>query len=106
MHAQIVDIHVNNQDENAEFARQTIVDGLSKPSGQKQLSTMLLYDERGLRLYDEITTMAPEYYLFGAEEEILRTHSDDIVQVMHSGVTKTTDTTSTRPETVIELGSG
>lgn len=41
-----------------------IVEGLSKPEGEKELPTILLYDERGLRLYDTITTDAKEYYLF------------------------------------------
>lgn len=61
---------------------------------------MLLYDERGLRLYDDITTAAPEYYLFGAEEQILKKHSDDIVQCMHSRGLKQSD------EVVLELGAG
>lgn len=101
MPAQIVDIHVNNQELNAQSARRSIVDGLLKPTGQKQLSTMLLYDERGLRLYDEITIKAPEYYLFGAEEEILRNHADEIARVMHAGIGGVPTS-----ETVIELGAG
>ena len=46
--------------------RDQIIEGLSKPLGQKTLPTMLLYDERGLRLYDAITTDCPEYYLFAS----------------------------------------
>jgi hypothetical protein len=34
-------------------------------------------------MYDDITTHVPEYYLFGAEEEILRKKSDEIVAAMH-----------------------
>ncbi|KAK7022115.1 DUF323 domain-containing protein [Favolaschia claudopus] len=64
-----------------------VLEGLRKPSNDegfgKTLPTMLLYDERGLRLYDDITTHAPEYYLFGAEEEILKNKSDEIVAAMH-----------------------
>ncbi|KAJ7213917.1 DUF323 domain-containing protein [Mycena pura] len=60
--------------------------GLRAPAGAlKHLPTMLLYDERGLRLYDDITTHAPEYYLFGAEEEILKKKADEIVAAMHLG---------------------
>ncbi|KAF9483484.1 hypothetical protein BDN70DRAFT_873769 [Pholiota conissans] len=77
-----------------------IYDGLSKPCGQKQLPTMLLYDERGLRLYDDITTMVPEYYLFGAEEEIFKHHTDDIIKSMHPTPDVSTD------EIVLELGAG
>jgi uncharacterized SAM-dependent methyltransferase len=40
-----------------------ISSGLSLPPGQRELPTLLLYDETGLRLYDHITTNAPEYYL-------------------------------------------
>ncbi len=71
-------------------------DGLSQPIGERWLPTMLLYDERGLRLYDDITTNAPEYYLFGAEEEILKKSADDIVKLMHVA----TDAV------VLELGAG
>lgn len=77
-----------------------ILDGLSCPVGEKHLPTMLLYDESGLRLYDDITTEAPEYYLFGAEEEILKNHADAIVRAMHPYPDVPTD------ETILELGAG
>jgi L-histidine Nalpha-methyltransferase / hercynylcysteine S-oxide synthase len=35
-----------------------IVKGLSRPLNQKILPTILLYDEEGLRIYDEIITYA------------------------------------------------
>ncbi|KAG6860389.1 hypothetical protein C0995_011774 [Termitomyces sp. Mi166 len=98
MSAQIVQLHSKNA--NVDISAQ-IVDGLSRPAGQKELPTMLLYDERGLRLYDDITTKAPEYYLFGAEEEILKSKADEIVQTMHHGQAPvSTD------EVVLELGAG
>lgn len=50
------------------------------------------YDERGSRLFDEITRL-PEYYPTRRETEILRAHSDEIVQL--TGAT-----------TLLELGSG
>jgi len=81
--------------------RAQIVQGLSLPPGQKTLPTLLLYDERGLRIYDDITTQAPEYYLFGAEEDILKKHADDVVRYMHAQVGEhVTD------EAVVELGAG
>ncbi|KZT11762.1 DUF323 domain-containing protein [Laetiporus sulphureus 93-53] len=82
--------------------RDQIIAGLSRPAGQKSLSTMLLYDERGLRLYDDITTKAPEYYLFPAEEQIFKQHADDIAAAMHArdgGKLKT-------EEAIVELGAG
>ncbi|KAG5644779.1 hypothetical protein DXG03_007687 [Asterophora parasitica] len=78
-----------------------VVGGLMRPAGQKQLPTMLLYDERGLRLYDDITTKAPEYYLFGAEEEILKNNADEIVRAMHHG-----EEYVSVDEVVLELGAG
>ena len=68
------------------------------------MPTMLLYDERGLRLYDDITTAVPEYYLFGAEEEILKNYADDIVATMQRNARTLGD-----PHTqgvVLELGAG
>jgi L-histidine N-alpha-methyltransferase len=50
------------------------------------------YDERGSRLFDEITRL-PEYYPTRRETEILRAHSSEIVQL--TGAT-----------TLVELGSG
>ena len=77
-----------------------IVKGLSRPIGQKTLPTLLLYDERGLQLYDELTTNVPEYYLFAAEEEILKRHADQIVRAMHGNVEHPSE------GVVVELGAG
>jgi uncharacterized SAM-dependent methyltransferase len=79
-----------------------IQEGLFRPTGHKSLPTLLLYNESGLRLYDDITTEAPEYYLFGAEENILKKHADEIVQVMHSR----DEGEVIRNEVVLELGAG
>jgi len=76
-------------------------DGLSRPSGEKTLPTILLYDERGLRFYDIITTNAPEYYLFHAEEQILEDHADEIVKIMRGTVVN-----AVAGESVLELGAG
>ncbi|KAF8214994.1 DUF323 domain-containing protein [Mycena galopus ATCC 62051] len=78
-----------------------VLKGLQNPTGEKSLPTMLLYDERGLRMYDDITTHVPEYYLFGAEEEILKKKSDEIVAAMH----QLTGGLFTN-EVVLELGAG
>lgn len=101
MPAEIVDVHIQSSDGDTFDIKQQIVDGLQRPTGEKHMPTMLLYDERGLRLYDDITTEVPEYYLFGAEEEILRNHSDEIVQAMHHG-----DGEVSMEEVVLELGAG
>lgn len=43
---------------------------------------MVLYDEKGLRLYDAITEDAPEYYLFGAELGLFKEHGAEIARAM------------------------
>jgi len=101
MPAEIIDVHSRSNDGIAIVdIPQQVVDGLSRPCGQKQIPTMLLYDEEGLRLYDNITTEAPEYYLFAAEEEILIDHADEIVETMHHGVDVS------QYEAIVELGAG
>jgi uncharacterized SAM-dependent methyltransferase len=97
MSTEIIHIHT---DAGGNDISSEIIEGLKRPASEKRLPTMLLYDERGLRLYDDITTKAPEYYLFGAETEILRNHAYEIVRVMHHG-----DEVSVG-EVVLELGAG
>lgn len=58
----------------------------------KELPAVWLYDENGSRLFEQITTL-PEYYLTGAEREILAVYADEIA-------------TRTQARTLIELGAG
>ncbi|EIW75222.1 hypothetical protein CONPUDRAFT_77468 [Coniophora puteana RWD-64-598 SS2] len=95
----IIDVR-SKASSTGELRHQTI-EGLSAPAGQKAIPSMLLYDERGLQLYDAVTTEAPEYYPFAAEEEILRRHSEDIARAMHVGPGSVVP-----GETVLELGAG
>jgi dimethylhistidine N-methyltransferase len=53
-----------------------IIEGLSE--SQKQISPKYFYDERGSKLFDEITRL-PEYYLTGTEIGIMRDNIDDMV---------------------------
>ncbi|KAJ7218230.1 histidine-specific methyltransferase, partial [Mycena haematopus] len=77
-----------------------VLKGLQSPtSHRKSLPSMLLYDELGLRLYEEAAHI-PEYYPFSAEEEILREKSDEIVAAMHP------DLQLAANEVVLELGAG
>ena len=83
MSAHIIDVRLDHKTSNGEVnIRDEIVKGLSHPAGQKILPQLLLYDEEGLRIYDEITTHADEYYVFPAEEALLMRHANDIVQIM------------------------
>ncbi|KAH7101837.1 hypothetical protein BKA62DRAFT_702437 [Auriculariales sp. MPI-PUGE-AT-0066] len=78
--------------------REEVISGLSKPAGKRNIPTVVLYDEQGLKLYDTITTECKEYYLFGAEEQILRDSAVDVVRAM--GVS------DERGADVLELGAG
>ncbi|KAJ7601033.1 DUF323 domain-containing protein [Mycena floridula] len=104
MSSQILDVQARNKADGLELAaqmRDSSVRGLQQPAGLKTLPTMLLYNQKGLRLYDDITTEAAEYYLFGAELEILKNNAGDIVNAMHRGTGGVTV-----DEVVLELGSG
>jgi L-histidine N-alpha-methyltransferase len=58
----------------------------------KELPAVWLYDERGSRLFEQITRL-PEYYLTRREAEILSARSAEVA-------------TRTRARTLVELGSG
>ncbi len=58
----------------------------------KELSPKWFYDERGSRLFEQITHL-PEYYPTRREREILQAHAADIAQ-------------PGRADTLVELGSG
>jgi dimethylhistidine N-methyltransferase len=53
----------------------TVFEGLSE--GQKELPSILLYDERGSRLFERICEQ-PEYYLTRAETALLERHGAEI----------------------------
>ena len=69
-------------------------DTLNPGKGQeKKLPTLLLYDEKGLTLFEDITYL-DEYYLTNAEIEVLERYADQIVEQIQAG------------SMVVELGSG
>lgn len=72
---------------------ESIVAGLDKPYNQKSIPTLVLYDNRGLQLFDQITYL-PEYYLTNAEIDILKRKGDEIVAHIPDG------------SAIIELGAG
>ena len=76
----------------------SILDDINKklrpsPGTEKHLPTMLLYDETGLKLFEEITYLE-EYYLTNAEIEILEGHAEAIANRIQQG------------SQIVELGSG
>lgn len=71
--------------------RREVLSGLRKP--QKELPAKLFYDERGSRLFEEITRL-PEYYLTRSEISILEQNAGEIVSIFGKHCT------------LVELGSG
>ncbi|KAG0347982.1 hypothetical protein BG005_011787 [Podila minutissima] len=72
-----------------------IIDGLcpADASSPKRITTMVLYDDRGLQLFDEITYLK-EYYLTQEEINILDQDSDKIVEHIPDN------------SVIVELGAG
>lgn len=83
-----LDVHLH--DGALETLAEDVEAGLS--ARPKALSPKYFYDERGSRLFEEITRL-PEYYPARAEQEILDRVASDIVD-------------STAPQELIELGPG
>jgi uncharacterized SAM-dependent methyltransferase len=99
---EIIDVRVRSDaSESVSDARADVLAGLAKPVGAKTLPTVLLYDERGLRIYDEITTDADEYYLFGAEEALLKERAPEMVRIMNARADS-----GALDAVVLELGAG
>ena len=63
----------------------TILDSLDKPTHQKSIPTYILYDTKGLQLFDQITYLEDEYYLTRAELDILDHHANDIADRLQDG---------------------
>ncbi len=70
---------------------EAIVEGLSGP--QKEISPKYFYDERGSRLFDDITEL-PEYYLTNTELGIMRDNIAEVVDLVG------------KQASLIEFGSG
>lgn len=58
----------------------TITPGNPEYNYNRSISTMSLYSDKGLAIYEEITKLK-EYYPFQAELEILKEHGEDIVSI-------------------------
>jgi dimethylhistidine N-methyltransferase len=59
--------------------RAAVVAGLSQP--QKRLSSKYFYDERGSKLFDQITEL-PEYYPTRTETALLRAHAAEFAELI------------------------
>ena len=71
--------------------RAEVLDGLAQEP--KAVPARWFYDEAGSRLFEAITHL-PEYYLTGAETEILRSRCNDFRRLIEPGLA------------VVEFGSG
>ncbi len=69
-----VDVHLEATDRAAALAADVRAGLTTTP---KSLPPVWFYDDRGSRLFDEITRL-PEYYLTRAEHAILSTHAEEI----------------------------
>ncbi|KAL1919392.1 uncharacterized protein VTP21DRAFT_2085 [Calcarisporiella thermophila] len=80
---------------SAEFHQFELVTEVFKGLQQepKTIPTLVLYDDRGLQLFDEITYLE-EYYLTNAEINVLENYVDEIQQYVKDG------------SALIELGAG
>lgn len=68
--------------------------GLNPTKGkEKTMPTLLLYDQKGLRLFEEIMELE-EYYLTESEIEVLKHHANKIAETIRPG------------SMIVELGSG
>lgn len=72
----------------------TILESLDEPVNHKSIPTYILYDKKGLQLFDQITQLDDEYYLTGAELDILIQKSEEIVDRLEDG------------SVIFELGAG
>jgi len=59
--------------------RAAVVEGLSQP--QKRLSSKYFYDERGSKLFEQITQL-PEYYPTRTETALLRAHAAEFAELI------------------------
>lgn len=84
----IIDIRRTELDDDL---RNDILEGLRQEP--KSLPTLLLYDEKGLNLFEDITYLE-EYYLTNAEIEVLKRDAAEIVKRLPA------------ESRLLELGSG
>jgi L-histidine Nalpha-methyltransferase len=84
-----IDVHLSPEEVRRQM-REDAVRGLQ--GAEKSISPVWFYDERGSRLFEEITRL-PEYYPTRAERALLEHHAPDIVA-------------RAKADTLVELGAG
>ena len=87
--AYTIDVHLSPE----EVRGQMLVDALKGLQGErKSIPPVWFYDERGSRLFEEITQL-PEYYPTRAERALLEAHATSIAEL-------------SKADTLVELGAG
>ncbi len=87
--AYTIDVHLSPE----EVRSQMLVDALEGlRGGEKSIPPVWFYDERGSRLFEEITQL-PEYYPTRAERALLERHASSIAEL-------------SKADTLVELGAG
>jgi L-histidine Nalpha-methyltransferase len=87
--AYTIDVHLSGEDVQSQM-RADALTGLQ--GDQKTISPVWFYDERGSRLFEEITQL-PEYYPTRAERALLQRHAPAIAELA-------------KADTLVELGAG
>ena len=87
----VIDIRRDGMDTNLLDSVRTMLN--SEDGQERRLPTLLLYDEQGLKLFEDITYL-DEYYLTNAEIKVLTDHANDLVDQIHTD------------SLIVELGSG
>ena len=87
---QIIDIRGNGDISTLDDIRMKLY---PQEGQERRLPTLLLYDDQGLKLFEDITYLE-DYYLTNAELEVLITHANNLAKFVSAG------------STVVELGSG
>jgi len=87
--AYTIDVHLSPEDVQRQMRHDAVV-GLQ--ASEKSIPPVWFYDERGSRLFEEITQL-PEYYPTRAERALLEAHAASIAQL-------------SKADTLVELGAG
>ena len=87
--AYTIDVHLSREDVQRQMRHDALV-GLQ--ASEKSIPPVWFYDERGSRLFEEITQL-PEYYPTRAERALLEAHAASIAQL-------------SKADTLVELGAG
>jgi L-histidine N-alpha-methyltransferase len=87
--AYTIDVHLSPEDVQRQMRQDALV-GLQ--ASEKSIPPVWFYDERGSRLFEEITQL-PEYYPTRAERALLEEHAASIAEL-------------SKADTLVELGAG